>query len=63
MGNYNRLLPGGDLVDVTRQLQALSNGLVSAPAEVAAISSEEDLGLYHNLGAEILRQATDQTED
>lgn len=60
MGNYNRLLPGGDLEFASQRLRA-----VEADEFLPATgldSSDEELAFYHTAGAEILRQAIDLSD-
>lgn len=65
MGNYNRLLPGGDLEQLSRQLQdvTIGDGSVHEPTERLALSQSSDApAFYHNLGGEVLRQTAESPE-
>lgn len=65
MGNYNRLLPGGDLEYVTLQLrdEVDAGELTRPPVQSDGFDqSDEEQAFYYNVGGETLRQTTDSPE-
>ncbi len=65
MGNYNRLLPGGDLEYVSQRLRdAVDAGEITRlPVQSVDLGRpDEEQAFYYNVGGEILRQTTDSPE-